>query len=121
MPSCDIDCTKAPYYPDRVTIESDGSAAGERRDFTNSFQSDWPCLITAIGGDETWRGRTLEGKVDFVVEGPFVTGVNSRMRLNVTSGRGMFDDRLLNIKSSRPTQRRGQQRMLEIYCTEKDG
>ena len=110
--------TSAPYYPDRVTIQKDAALPGERPSFTGTQATRWPCRIYSISGDESWRGRTLEGKIEYVVEGPFLSGVNSKMRLSVTSGRGMFDGIVLNIKAARPTQANGQPRKLELYCTE---
>lgn len=115
MPSS---CCTSSYYPDAVRIQSDASGAGERPSFTGVHCDKWPCRIYSVSGDETWRGRTLQGKIEYVVEGPFVASVSSKMRLSVTSGRGMFDDRIFNIKASRPRQTSGKLRVLELYCTE---
>ena len=114
-------CGEAPFYPDRVTIEEDGSAAGERVSFSSNVVTGWPCRINSISGDETWRGRTLEGSVSYVLEGPYIDGVTDKMRLSVTSGRGMFDGLSLNIKAARPRQAKGRQRQLEVYCVENTG
>lgn len=106
------------WYPDRVDIKKNvapDSADTDELDMSGTHLSSWPCRIQAIGGDETWRGRGLEGHVDYVVEGYFTSGVLETMQLFVVSGRGMFDGLTMEITSVRP--KHEGTRKLELYCT----
>lgn len=116
MPKC---CT-VPYYPDTVRILSDASNADEDTPsiLTGTHKDRWRCNIRAVGGDETYRGRQFEEHVDFVIEGPWISGVNAEMQIYVISGRTIFDGRYISINHVRPKQEPGKPRMLEIYGTE---
>ena len=109
--------SNCPHYPDIADIKKDaGPESADQAQMTGTHLKEWRCLITAIGGDESWRGRGLEAHVDFVVEGLFVDGVKEAMQLAVVSGRGMFDGLTLKITSARPKWVSNSQR-LELYCT----
>ena len=112
--------TCVPFYPDLVAIKQDTSNADEDTptQLAGTYLASWRCLIRAVGGDETYRGRQFEEHVDFVIEGPWVSGVTSEMQIYVSSGRGIFDGRWININHVRPKQEPGRTKMLEIYGTE---
>lgn len=102
---------------DRVDIQQDSSTDDNPQQVWTgtAHVSNYPCHIQAIGGDESYRGRQLEGHVDYVVSGRYTAGVTSEMRLYVTSG--FHSGKTLNIDNVREIKdQRG--RRLEMYCTE---
>ena len=109
-----------PFYPDDVKVLQDSSNADEDTPsiLAGTYLASWRCMIRAVGGDETYRGRQFEEHVDYVLEGPFTSGITAEMQIYVTSGRGIFDGRYINITNVRPKQEPGMMKMLEIYGTE---
>ena len=108
---------RAGALKDRCDIQQDGSADDNpHADWTGTpLVRNWPCDIQAVGGDESYRGRQLEAKVDYVVECRMVDAVTSQMRLSVTGG--IHKGKTLNIDHIRDfNDRKG--RRLELYCTE---
>jgi len=78
--------------------------------------ANWPCDILPIGGDESYRGRQLEAKVDYVATGRFVDGVTAEMRLYVTAGQQKA--KTLNIEQAHEKRDNRNRPILELYCTE---
>jgi len=115
MPRC---CTTRGAFA-KITITPDSSAAGDndpnyRGAAAVKNKTAW---ITAISGDETYRGRQLMANVDYVVETFKSIAVGPSDRVTVTAG--LFSGRTLNIKQVRPRQEPGQPAMYELYCTER--
>lgn len=102
---------------DRVNIQRDTSTDDTPQQVWTGtpLVTNYPCSIQAVGGDESYRGRQLEGHVDYVVEGRFTDGVTCKMRLYVTSG--FHKAKTLNIDNVREF-RDQKGRRLEMYCTE---
>lgn len=106
-------------FRERVEIQQDSSAAGASApDYsgTPKYRS-VPCSITAISGQETWRGRQLEAHRSHVIECHFINDIRPTMRAKVLSG--MYRGAYLNIDNVRPREREpGKLRTLELLCTE---
>ena len=104
---------------DRCHIQQDSSTDDTPTvNFTGTpFIANWPCEIMPIGGDESYRGRQLESKVDYVVTGRFKDGVTTDMRVYVTAGR--HKDKTLNIDHAHEKWDKQNAPILELYCTER--
>ena len=108
-------------FRDRATIEQDSSAGDTAvPDYSGTpFLVDYPCRITTIGGDETYRGRMLEAHLTHVVEGHYYEGITPSMRLNVTGGR--HTGNYLNIVYTKLVEQPGLPPMWELQCRENVG
>jgi hypothetical protein len=104
---------------DRGNILQDSSNADTpTQDFTGSpLVANWPCQITAVGGDETYRGRQLESTVDYVVAGRAVNGVLADNQFYATAG--IHKGKTLNIDTVHYKLDKQNTPILELYCTEK--
>ena len=103
-------------FPDRIELSEDTSAAGAAEpSYTARFQ--WvPAHIRQISGDETYRGRQLEGHIDWVVSIRRLP-VDNTWRARVKTG--VCLDRNLNIEWVRELmQENGKPPMQELLCTE---
>lgn len=108
---------RAGTLKDRCDIQQDSSTDDNPAQVWTGtpLVRNWPCAIQAVGGDESYRGRQLEAKVDYMVECRMVDSITSRMRLSVTGG--VHKGKTLNIDHIREfNDRKG--RRLEMYCTE---
>jgi hypothetical protein len=105
-------------YRDTATIQQDSAADGVAvPDFSGSpLIEDLPCKITSIGGNETYRGRSLEPHIKYVVECQYIQSVSPTMRLYVQSG--VWTGRYLNIEYTAVLEGGGRARKLELYCSE---
>jgi head-tail adaptor len=108
-------------FRDRVTIQTDASADGEpTASYTGTHQTRWPCKITVISGQESFRGRQLESGIDYAIEGWHLAGLTADMRIYVTDG--LFTGKTLNVQRVQHTAYdRGQPASTLIYCREGDG
>lgn len=113
MPNCE--CFQ-PVYPFRATLRTDTSTDDNPAESFEDTTTGVPVKITPTSGQETYRGRQLEAKVDYVVETPYRSGVEPKQRLAMTGG--IYDGRLLNISQVHPIHIPGQSPKLELYCTE---
>jgi len=101
----------------RATLQQDSSNDDDPEcDFTgDALVTNYACSIVCTTGQETWRGRKLESRVDYVVVGRVVDGVTPDMRLSITGG--LYNGKTLNIDTVKTVQMRGKP-SLEMYCTE---
>lgn len=105
-------------FPDRCDILQDNAAAGASDpSYTGAkFKEGVVCNIKAVGGDESYRGRQLEGHLSHVVMLPNMTGLTNAMQLSITTG--LFNGRTLDIQHIRPKNEPGKPPLLEAYCVE---
>lgn len=103
-------------YRDTVTIQQDSRTDNAPTpDYSgSSFLTGYPCMVTARGGNESYRGRVLEPHIDYIVEGQWLDGVLPSMRLLVTGG--IHTGRYLNIAYAIPIEGGGRARKLEMQC-----
>jgi len=110
-------CCEPVSYPNIATLQTDTSTDDNPAESFVATVAGMPIKVTAISGDETWRGRQLESHIDYVVETPWRTGVTSKQRLAMSGG--IYDGRTLNIEYAKPLQLPGHPPKLELYCTER--
>ena len=105
-------------YRDLVTIQRDSAADGVAvPDFSGTpLMEAVPCKVTSIGGNETYRGRTLEPHIKYVVELQYIPHVTPTMRVRVTEG--IHVGRYLNIEYISTLDGGGRSRKLELHCQE---
>lgn len=113
MPKCE--CVN-PVYQFRGTLKTDTSTDDDPAESFTSTVAGMPLNVTPTSGQESYRGRTLEARVDYVIETPYRSGVEPKQRIEMTSG--IYSGRLLNISQVHPIQKPGQMPTLELYCTE---
>jgi hypothetical protein len=102
-------------YRDTVTIQTMDAADGTATpSYSTTFMEDVPCSIFVRGGDETYKGRILEGHLTHVVEMQWLDGLLPSMRLYVTSG--VNAGKYLNIAYIRPLEGGGRARKAELQC-----
>lgn len=103
---------------DRVSIQSDTGSAGDEQPTFTTGKSGVPCSIESVRGQESWRGRQLEGTADYVVEfRTRRTDVTPQVRFSVTGG--IFDGKTLNVsyvQDIQPSVRRKSYTL--AFCTE---
>lgn len=105
-------------YRDAVDIQCDTRAVGSQvPNYSGApLYRSVPCKIEWTSGNETYRGRKLESRTDCVVEMHQLDGIDTTMRLHVTSGQ--FAGKSLNISHVLPMVYRGFAQTIGIYCTE---
>ena len=108
-------------WRDRITISSDARAAGsEVPAFTTTLATAVPCGITETKGEETYRGRSLEAGVDFVVEMGYsddLATISATDQLAVTGG--IYNGKTLNVIWPRiHRMKQGKPPMIELFCKE---
>lgn len=103
-------------YRDVVDIKSNTAADGSPTpDYSGTaFVASVPCKITARGGNEQYRGRTLEASITHAVEMQYIDGVLASMRLDVVGG--VHTGRKLNVIYAIPVEGVGRARKLELHC-----
>jgi len=106
----------APTYPFRAKLQTDTATDDNPAESFANTVVNMPVDIVAISGQETFRGRTLESNVDYVVTTPYRKGVDPKQRIVPTTG--IFKDKTLNIEHVHPIQKPGTRPTLELYCTE---
>lgn len=113
MPNC---VCLNPTFPDRVNIQADGATDDNPAQAFATSVASVPCKVVTVSGDETYRGRQLEGHLTHVVEMRFRSGLLPDMRLVVAGG--IYNGSTLNIQSVRPVRKPGSMPLLELYCRE---
>lgn len=108
-------------YRDRITIWQDTRATGdELPTYGTARATGVACDIKPISGDETWRGRQLTEKVDYVVQFWHTTALQATEvtdQVEVTSG--IFSGKRLNPRFSRVyPYDHGKPPMMELFCRE---
>lgn len=106
----------APQVNATVDVMADATPEGQDPTYTTVFQSRVPLQIMTTAGDETYRGRQLEGHVTHVLDAPYFVGLTPKMQILVRSG--LYKDRTLNVEHVRPYHKPGQVPRQEIYCRE---
>jgi len=106
-------------YRERITIQQDGSNAGDPDpDYTGTaFAAAVPARVISTDGEETFRGRQLDPSVRYVVQMHYRDGVTPDMRVKVTSG--VYKGNILNIGwVKRVPYTDGKPPQTWLYCTE---
>jgi hypothetical protein len=103
-------------YRDTATIQQDSSLGGTATpDYSGAaLLTGWPCKVTTVSGDSSYRGRMLEAQVNYVVEGQYYAGITPTMRLSMTGG--IHSGKVFNIATIRTIEGNGKARKLELYC-----
>ena len=111
-------------YRDRITWKQDNAAAGASDpSYGATLASDVPCRIRPLTGQETFRGRQLQGQVDYVVEMAYYTSIGGSL---VVSDRGTVTAGLYNGKNLHVAwintlpMERGRPPISEVYCREEN-
>lgn len=106
-------------YRNRATIQRRSEADGESAPtWGTSVITGYPCKITTISGQETYRGRQMEAGITHVVEGRRLSSaITSKDRLSITAG--THSGKTLNIKAVHNVIDRRGKEQLEMYCAEK--
>lgn len=64
-----------------LTWQYDNSDDGADVPTYTTYLKNWPCEIVQVSGGETFRGKQIESQVTAVIEGRWVNGATSAMRL----------------------------------------
>ena len=108
---------------DFVRVERDNSAAGAETPQWESMIPELPCLITDLGGAETYRGRQVEATVTHVVRTSFneeFGRLTATLRLVVLEDSYGTGPRMLNVESVRIVRAVGKDHFTELYCRSLD-
>lgn len=109
-------------YRDRVSIRRDTANAGdELPTYTEVFRG-VPCNIIHTSGDESFRGRQMEGRTDYVVEVPFDMALSGDLVpssvLMVEDSSGFVGGEILNIAHVQIKRKPGMPHEFWVYCRE---
>ena len=109
-------------YRDVITWKQDNSAAGDPiPSYGATLSSNLPCYIRQISGAETFRGRQLQSRVDYVVEHAYYSGIGSSLaatdRGSVTAG--IYNGKTMHVEwiNNLPLDA-GRPGITEVFCTE---
>jgi len=108
-------------FRDVVRVEYDKAPNGAQEPQYATLISHLPCEIIYTGGDETFRGRQIEGHIRYVVEASYNAEwgrLRSNMRLVVLEGPDI--DMILNVEYVNHRRKVGLDDSTQIYCKELD-
>lgn len=109
------------HYPDVVDLETDDSDEGDEVATFGVKMAALRVRIQDVSGDETWRGRRIEGGLSHVVHSHLLPELgaippNSRFKVIEWSWADDADSIYLNIVHTRLVRMAGRARTVEYIC-----